>query len=55
MTGLAIDTAEDSVGWIDGDDSGDDDAYDEYDRGIERHGGYREVAYDPHFDDVGGE
>lgn len=44
--------------WVDrgdGDDSGDDDAYDEYDRGIERHGGYREVAYDPHFDDVGGE
>ena len=45
--------------WVDrgveGDYSGDDDVYDEFHGGIERHSGYREVAYDPFFDDVGGE
>ena len=45
--------------WVDrgveGDYSGDDDVYDEFYGGIERHSGYREVAYDPLFDDVGGE
>ena len=45
--------------WVDrgveGDYSGDDDVYDEFHGGIERHSGYREVAYDPLFDDVGGE
>ena len=44
--------------WVDrgveGDYSGDDDVYDEFHGGIERHSGYREVAYDPLFDDVGG-
>ena len=42
-------------GGIEGDYSGDDDVYDEFHGGIERHSGYREVAYDPFFDDVGGE